>query len=108
MFEICGPCQFSVMLYFVSFQNFGKCDNQRQVLNKCVKCTSGPLGRCLRHSFGIPQFHRTFAVSMILIISVCHRVLLYPRGCCLQIQALPGIYPSFMVVTQVMQCELIF
>jgi hypothetical protein len=40
---------------FVSLQDFGKWDSRRQWLNTCVKCTSGLLGRCLRHSFGIPS-----------------------------------------------------
>jgi hypothetical protein len=43
-----------------SFQEFGKWDSRRQWLNKCVRCTSGLIGRCLRHLFGIPSCPQTF------------------------------------------------
>jgi hypothetical protein len=40
---------------FASFQDVGKCDRRMQWLNRWVKWTSGLLGRCLRHSFGMPS-----------------------------------------------------
>jgi hypothetical protein len=43
-----------------SFQDLGKWDSRRQWLNKCVRCTSGLHGRCLRHSFGIPSSPQAF------------------------------------------------
>jgi hypothetical protein len=45
---------------FASFQDFGKWDSRRQWLNKWVKCTSGRLGMCLRHSFGMPSIPQAF------------------------------------------------
>jgi hypothetical protein len=51
---------FSNIITFASFQNFGKWDSRRQWLNKCVRCTSDFLGRCLRHSFGIPSSPQDF------------------------------------------------
>jgi hypothetical protein len=44
-----------IFITFASLQGFGKCDSWRQWLNKCVRCISGFLGRCLRHSFGLIQ-----------------------------------------------------
>jgi hypothetical protein len=55
--------RFGKVIIFVSFQDFGKCDNRRQWLNKCVKCRSGLLRRCLRHSFGIPSISQAFLSS---------------------------------------------
>jgi hypothetical protein len=49
-----GSYRVSVRLFFASLWDVGKYDNWRQRLNKCVKYSSGLLGRCLRHSFGTP------------------------------------------------------
>jgi hypothetical protein len=40
---------------FASFQDDGKCDSWKQWLNRCVRWTSGLIGRSVRHSFGIPS-----------------------------------------------------
>jgi hypothetical protein len=48
------PC-FGNVINFVYFEGIGKRNSRRQWLNICVRCTSGVLGRCLRHSFGIPS-----------------------------------------------------
>jgi hypothetical protein len=53
---------------FTSFQDFGKWDSRRQWLNKCVKCTNGLLGRCLRHLFGMPSIPQAFPNFKKLII----------------------------------------
>jgi hypothetical protein len=45
---------------FVSFRGFGKWDSLKQWLNECVRCTSGFLERCLRHSFGTPSSPQAF------------------------------------------------
>jgi hypothetical protein len=46
-----------------SFKDSGKWDSRRQRINKCVRCTSGLLGRCLRHSFGVPSSPQDFLNS---------------------------------------------
>jgi hypothetical protein len=51
---------FGKVIIFASFQGFGKCDKRRQWLNKWVKCTNGRLGRCLKHSFGMPSIPQAF------------------------------------------------
>jgi hypothetical protein len=51
---------FGSVIAFVYFQGFGKWNSRRQWLNKCVRYTSGRLGRCLRHSFGIPSRPQAF------------------------------------------------
>jgi hypothetical protein len=45
---------------FASLHCLGKCDKEKVFLNKCVKYTSGLLGMCLRHSFGIPSIPDAF------------------------------------------------
>jgi hypothetical protein len=45
---------------FTSFQDFGKLGSRRQWLNKCVTCTNGLLGRCLRHLPSIPHAFLNF------------------------------------------------
>jgi hypothetical protein len=51
---------FGNIINFTSFQGFGKWNSRRQWLNKCVRCTSGVLGRFLRHSFGILPSSQAF------------------------------------------------
>jgi hypothetical protein len=59
-----GPLPgFSKVMTFASFQDFGKCDGQRQRLHKCVRCTSGLLGR-------YQQFHRPLSISVNLLWDV--------------------------------------
>jgi hypothetical protein len=41
-------------MFLASFQGVGKWLSWKQWLNKRVKCTRGILGRCRRHSFGMP------------------------------------------------------
>jgi hypothetical protein len=48
---------FGNVMTFASFQDFGKWDSGRQWLNKR---TNGLLGRCLRHSFGMPSIPQVF------------------------------------------------
>jgi hypothetical protein len=43
-----------------SFQDDGKYDSRKQWLNRCVRWTSGLLGRFLRHSFGMPSISHAF------------------------------------------------
>jgi hypothetical protein len=45
---------------FALFQGVEKWDSRVQWLNKCVRCTSDILGRCLRHSFRIPSSPQAF------------------------------------------------
>jgi hypothetical protein len=79
-----------------SFQSFGKWDSRRQWLNKCVRCTSGLLGIFLEDYWGIGseyhQVHKRFSISINLIIYVCHKVLLFPTGCRLQMRAELGLH----------------
>jgi hypothetical protein len=51
---------FGRVMIFASFQDCGKWDSRKQWLNKWVKCTNGRLGRCLRHSFGMPSIPQAF------------------------------------------------
>jgi hypothetical protein len=65
------------VIYFASFQAFRKWDSRRQWLNKCVRCTSCFLGRCLRHSLEIPsspQAFLNFNVCMSHDLTFPHRV----------------------------------
>jgi hypothetical protein len=47
---------FGKVITFASFHD----DNRKQWLNKCVRWTSGVLGRCLRHSFGMISIPQAF------------------------------------------------
>jgi hypothetical protein len=70
---------------FASFQDVGKCESRMQWLIKWVKRTSGLLGRCLRHSFGmlwILQAFRSFREFINLCKSHGH-ILLGGGGLCL-------------------------
>jgi hypothetical protein len=60
---ILSPYLASVRFTFASLQVAGKYDSQKQWLNKWVKWTNGLLGRCLRHSFGMPSVPQTFLTS---------------------------------------------
>jgi hypothetical protein len=53
---------FGNIMTFASFQDFGKWNRRRQWLNtsKCIRCNSGLLGRCMRHSFIIPSSPQAF------------------------------------------------
>jgi hypothetical protein len=61
---------FGNVMTFASFQRFGKWDSRRQWLNKCVKCTNGRFGRCLRHSFRMPPIPQDF-LNFKELISFC-------------------------------------
>jgi hypothetical protein len=78
---------FGNVITFASFQGFRKWDSRMQWLNKCVRCTNGLLGRCLRHWFGIPSSPQVF----LSFSEVCHRVLPFPMGSRLQMQAKLGL-----------------
>jgi hypothetical protein len=71
---------FGKVIIFAFFQGFEKFDSRRQWLNKWVKCTNGRFGRCLRHAFEMPSFHRPFSISTILLISLYHRFLSFEGG----------------------------
>jgi hypothetical protein len=53
---------FGNVIIFAFFQDSGKWDSWWQSLNKCVRYTSGLLGRCLRHSFAYHQVHKPFSI----------------------------------------------
>jgi hypothetical protein len=61
---------FGKVITFGFFQEFGKCESRRQWLIKWVKCTNGLLGRCLRHSFGMPSIPQAF-LNFSEFISFC-------------------------------------
>jgi hypothetical protein len=64
-----GPLPgFGKVIAFASFQDTGKCDSRMQWLNKWVRCTNGLLGRCLRHSFGMPSIPQAFFNFSVFII----------------------------------------
>jgi hypothetical protein len=91
---------FSKVVTFAHFQEFWKCDRRRQWPSKCVRHTSGLLRRCLRHSFWIHLFHRTFSISIYLFIFLCLSVLLFQGGCPLEFRAdlglqLPPVFHGF-------------
>jgi hypothetical protein len=95
---------FSKVMIFASFQDFGKCANQRQWLNKCVKCTSGLLGRCLRHLFGIPSIPQAFlSFNNCIHLYISQGVVVYSFKQCLD----SSLHPPFMVFNaQVTWCKL--
>jgi hypothetical protein len=51
---------FGRVMIFASLQSAGKWPSRRQWLNICVECTRGLVGRCRRHSFGMPSKPRVF------------------------------------------------
>jgi hypothetical protein len=51
---------FGMVIIFATFEGIGKCDIRIQWLHKCVKCTKGLLGRCLRHSLGMQSIPQPF------------------------------------------------
>jgi hypothetical protein len=51
---------FANIIFFASFQGLCKMGQPKQQLNKCVRCTSGLLGRCLRRLFGMPSSPQGF------------------------------------------------
>jgi hypothetical protein len=59
---------FGKAITFASFQGVGKCWSRMQLSNKWVRCTSGLLGRSLRHSFGIPSIPQAFLIFNEFII----------------------------------------
>jgi hypothetical protein len=81
---------FGNVMIFASFQDFGKWDNRRQWLYKCVKCTNGRLGSRLRHSFGMPSVLQDF-LNFKKLIDFCesHGLILSRGGeaCCLRLRA---------------------
>jgi hypothetical protein len=53
-----------------SFRGVGKWDSRRQWLSKCATCTSGLLGKCVRHSLEYHQVHKRFSISVNLLSEV--------------------------------------
>jgi hypothetical protein len=51
---------FGKAIIFFSFQDLGKWESLMQWLNIFVRCTSGLLGSCLGHSFGMPSIPQAF------------------------------------------------
>jgi hypothetical protein len=99
---------FGNVMIFASFQDFGKWDSRRQWLNKCVKCTNGRLGSCLRHSFGMPSIPQDF-LNFKELINICKSRGLILSGACWLRLLNSSLHPPFIVfVTQIMVCELIF
>jgi hypothetical protein len=72
---------FGNVITFASFYDFGNWHNRRQWLNKRVRYNSGLLGRCRRHSFGIPSSPQAFlnfnGLSNLCLIS---QGLTFPNG----------------------------
>jgi hypothetical protein len=78
---------FGKIVVFASFQAFGKRDNRRQSLNKCVIFTSGRFGKYLRHSFektSIPQNFFDFNEFINFRMSQSRA---FSKRCRLQLQA---------------------
>jgi hypothetical protein len=65
------------------FQDFGFQAARHNISNVQVDFLEGAWSNRLEYH----QFHRPFSVSMISFISVHHRVLRFPGGCRLQLQA---------------------
>jgi hypothetical protein len=64
---------FGKVIASASFQDTGKSDSRMQWLNRWVRCTSGLLGRCLRHSFGMPSIPQAFfSFSVFTIFCTSH------------------------------------
>jgi hypothetical protein len=59
-------------IIFTFFQDLGKWENRMQWLNRFVRCTSGLLGSCLRHSFKTGKRIRVPHVILVHI-SVCSK-----------------------------------
>jgi hypothetical protein len=66
---------------YTSFQGCGKWDSWKQWLNKCMIWTNGLLGRCLRHSFGMQQNHRTCLVLVSISVFRYCLTLLWGNWC---------------------------
>jgi hypothetical protein len=79
------------VINFASFRGYGKWNSRRQWLNEWVRCTSGLLGRCLKHSFGIPPGSQAFPNFNEFVNHICHNVLFFPTGCLLQMRAELGL-----------------
>jgi hypothetical protein len=71
---------FGKVITSASFQFTGKCDSRLQWLDKWVRCTNGLLGRCLRHSFGMPSIPRAFFSFSVFIIFCTSHGLTLSRG----------------------------
>jgi hypothetical protein len=103
--------RFGKVMIFASFQGFGKCNNWRQWLNKCVKYISGILRRCLRRSFGIPSVQQTY-LSFSYCINFCiSQGLTFSKGVSFAASSSAWTPPPlafYGFVTQVMRCELNF
>jgi hypothetical protein len=78
---------FGIDMNFSSFQDFGKWESRRQWLNKCVKCTNGRLGRCLRHSFGMPSIPQDFLNFKELVMFCKSHGLILSGACFLRLRA---------------------
>jgi hypothetical protein len=99
-------------MIFASFQDFGRCDNRRQCLDKCAKYASNLLGRSLKNSSGIPSIPQAF-ISLNNFINFLYSIqsdsirglIVYGFEQTLN----SSLQPPFMVaVKQVMMCRLIF
>jgi hypothetical protein len=74
-------------IILASFQDAGKWQSRRQWLNKCVMWTRDLLGRCLRHSLGmpsIPQALPAFRDDFLDIPVALINPQSYKRHCCLE------------------------
>jgi hypothetical protein len=70
---------FGKVTTFVFFQDVRKCESRMQRLIKCIRCTNGLLGRCLKHLFAMPSIPQAllnfkeyinFCISHDLILAV--------------------------------------
>jgi hypothetical protein len=102
---------FGNVMTFVSSPRFWKWDSRRQWLNKCVKFTSGRLGRCLRHSFGKSSIPKNFLNFKELIYFRKSHGLILSGGVLSTASSrvwTSSLHPPLMVfVTQILACELI-
>jgi hypothetical protein len=67
-------------IFFASFQDVGTWEGQMQWIMKCVRYTSGPLGKYLRHSFCMPSIPQAFPCFRELLISISHMVLFFLKS----------------------------
>jgi hypothetical protein len=75
-----GPLtHFGKAITFDSFQNFGKWGSRKQWLNKCVRCATGLLEKCLRHLFRIRSSPEAFLSFNEFTNSCLSQVLTFPN-----------------------------
>jgi hypothetical protein len=83
---------FCNVITFVSIQDERKCDNRKQWLNRCVRWTSGHLGRWMRHSFGMPSIPQAFLSLRKFTSFVRHNVFLVQGDCRTRLKAKVGLH----------------